>query len=109
MPHTVNLCRNCFDCEQGDDKVNNAVWKEVIKQKILETAAGKRNHHTAKRCMEELELLREIKNLRFDGSSMRQVFEAGNAGDWADFLKHGKLGLWAGVRVCENATVRWSN
>ena len=34
-PPTINLCRDCFDyrlIEQGESKVSNAVWKDMIRQ-----------------------------------------------------------------------------
>ena len=40
-PHTIYLCRDCYDCrlvEQGEPKVSNAVWKEMIRRK---TSRGK--------------------------------------------------------------------
>ena len=40
-PHAFKLCRSCHDyrlMEQGETKVSNAVWKDVIRQK---TSRGK--------------------------------------------------------------------
>ena len=36
MPPTINLCRDCHDyrlIEQGESKVSNAVWKDMIRQR----------------------------------------------------------------------------
>ena len=36
-PHTINLCRNCYDhrlTESGETKVTNAVRKEMIRRKV---------------------------------------------------------------------------
>ena len=35
----------------------------------------------------EFELLQEVRDQRFDGSSMRRAFKVEKLGDWADFLK----------------------
>ena len=35
-PHTINLCPKCYDCrrkEQGEEMVNNRVWREMRRQK----------------------------------------------------------------------------
>ena len=57
---------------------------------------------------EELELLREVRDLRFDGSLMRPAFSAGKAGDCADFFNNDKRSPCGQVCKCESATVRWS-
>ena len=43
-------------------------------------------------------LLREVGDLRFDGSSMRQAFQARTAGDWADFFTKKTSALCMGKR-----------
>ena len=50
---------------------------------------------------EDLELLREVGDLKFDASLMRQAFTAGELGDWATFLFNEKLNVWASVNVRE--------
>ena len=50
---------------------------------------------------EDLELLREVGDLKFDASLMRQAFTAGKLGDWAAFLENEKLSVWASVNVRE--------
>ena len=40
MPHTINLCRECYDhrlIESGESKVSSAVWHDLIRQ---ETSRG---------------------------------------------------------------------
>ena len=47
------------------------------------------------------ELLRNIGDLRFDGSSMRKTFSAGKSGDWEEFLENDRLSAWRSVKVGE--------
>ena len=67
---------------------------------------GRWQHETLYK--EELELLQHSTNLRFGGFLMRQAFDAGKSGDWANymevFLESGKLSVWtsAKVRECSN-------
>ena len=53
---------------------------------------------------EELDILRNVRSLSKDGSSMRKAFHGGKSENWADFLKNDKL---SGLK-CESATRKWS-
>ena len=51
---------------------------------------------------EELEFLRVVEDLRFDGSSVRKVFRAGKEGDWEKvFVRNDKFSAWTSVKVRE--------
>ena len=83
----------------GKEKTGqNSCWKkQQTRSSKTRLAAGKK----ASRNLEELELFREVRDLRFGGSLMRQAFASGKLGDWADFLDNEKLSVRARVNVRE--------
>ena len=71
----------------------------------IKSGAARNGRQLAKRVSpykEQPELFRGVRDLRSDGSLMCQAFQAGKAGDWAEFPNNDKLSFWASVQV------RWS-
>ena len=90
----------------GVDDFLRTMWERFTVQKawartVLEAAARVAQLGTEGSWQKEspykvdFELLRKVKDLRFDGSLMRK------AGDWEEFFRNEKLSVWASVKVRE--------
>ena len=80
------------------EALTRTVLEEAARVTQLETDGSWQKESPYK---EELEFFRNIKDLRFDGSSMRKSYRAGKDGDWEVFLRHEKFSAWASVKVRE--------
>ena len=96
---------SCVEC--GNDSPFKKAWARSISE-AAETVTrlgtgGRWQHETPYK--EELEHLRHRTDLRFGGLPMRQAYNAGKSGDWANvletFVENGKFSVCTSVQVRE--------
>ena len=102
-PHTINLCRNCYNSgwqKETNSNVTGAGWKTMIEQKVSrgETkSCGQDNgwmRQDVSPYKEVLELLQVSGGMRLGGTLIRQAIGARKAGCWSELVKRVRLNAW---------------
>ena len=93
----ISSCEECGSSPQSRKDGSELSWKMQRRRGVRGQTTG----GNMRPFQEELELLRHSKDLRFEGSLMRQAFCAGKSGDWGNFLENEGLSAWTSVKVRE--------